>query len=76
MKRYWYSEREKWEKLSCFGMVHKSLENADGKEEERQYYICSIVEDVNEFEQALRSPVSPSAQAGVPDMCSLFLLKV
>lgn len=51
----WYSEREKWEKLSCFGMVHKSLERADGtKEEERRYYICSIGEDVNEFERASR----------------------
>lgn len=51
----WYSEREKWEKLTCFGMVHKSLEKADGtKEEESRYYICSIGEDVNEFERASR----------------------
>ena len=51
----WYSGREKWEKLSCFGMVHKSLEKADGtKEEENRYYICSIGEDVNEFERASR----------------------
>ena len=51
----WYSEREKWEKLSSFGMVHKSLEKADGtKEEEKRYYICSIGEEVNEFERASR----------------------
>lgn len=51
----WYSEREKWKKLSCFGMVHKRLEKADGtKEEEFRYYICSIGEDVEEFERASR----------------------
>lgn len=51
----WYSEREKWEKLRSFGMVHKILKKADGtKEEEYRYYICSIGEDADEFERAAR----------------------
>ena len=51
----WYSEREKWEKLRSFGMVHKILKKADGtKEEEYRYYICSIEEDADEFERAAR----------------------
>lgn len=51
----WYSEKGKWEKLSSFGMVHKRLEKADGtKEEEYRYYICSIGENVDEFERAAR----------------------
>lgn len=51
----WYSEREKWEKLRSFGMVHKVLKKADGtKEEEYRYYICSIGEDADEFERAAR----------------------
>ena len=51
----WYSEREKWKKLRSFGMVHKVLKKVDGtKEEEYRYYICSIGEDVDEFERAAR----------------------
>lgn len=51
----WYSEREKWEKLRSFGMVHRILKKADGtKEEECRYYICSIGEDADEFERAAR----------------------
>ena len=51
----WYSEREKWEKLRSFGMVHKVLKKADGtKEDECRYYICSIGEDADEFERAAR----------------------
>lgn len=51
----WYSEREKWKKLRSFGMVHKVLKKMDGtKEEEYRYYICSIGEDVDEFERAAR----------------------
>ncbi len=51
----WYSEREKWEKLKSFGMVHKVVKKTDGtKEEEYRYYICSIGEDAEEFERAAR----------------------
>lgn len=51
----WYSEREKWQELRSFGMVHKVLKKADGtKEEEYRYYICSIGENAEEFERAAR----------------------
>lgn len=51
----WFSEKRKWKGLMSFGMVHKKLERADGrKEEEYRYYICSIKEDVEEFERAAR----------------------
>lgn len=51
----WYSEREKWKKLKSFGMIHKVLKKADGTKEERnRYYICSIGEEVDEFERASR----------------------
>lgn len=51
----WYSERGKWKKLRSFGMVHKRLDKPDGtKEEEYHYYICSIGEGAEEFEQAAR----------------------
>lgn len=36
-------------------MVYKILKKADGrKEEEERYYICSIGEDADEFERAVR----------------------
>lgn len=51
----WFSEKKKWKKLTSFGVVHKKLEKADGtKEEEWRYYICSIGENVDEFERASR----------------------
>lgn len=51
----WFAEKKKWKKLTSFGLVHKKLEKADGtKEEEWRYYICSIGEDVDEFERASR----------------------
>lgn len=51
----WYSEKGKWKGLKSFGMVHKVLTKADGsREEEYRYYICSIKEDAEEFERAVR----------------------
>lgn len=51
----WFSEKGKWKNLESFGVVHKSLKKADEtKEEECRYYICSIGEDVDEFERAAR----------------------
>ncbi len=50
----WYADREEWEELKSFGMVHKTLEKADAKEEEYRYYICSIGADSEEFERAAR----------------------
>lgn len=51
----WFSESGEWENLTSFGMVHKKLVTADGrKEEEQRYYICSIKENVEEFERAAR----------------------
>ncbi len=51
----WYSEKEQWKGLSSFGMVHKKIVKPDGScEEESRYYICSIEENVDEFERAAR----------------------
>lgn len=51
----WYSEKGKWNGLKSFGMVHKTLTKWDGKVElEYRYYICSIEENVEEFERAAR----------------------
>lgn len=51
----WYSEKDKWKGLESFGMVHKTLTKKDGAvEEEYRYYLCSIGEDAEEFERAVR----------------------
>ncbi|WP_285825635.1 ISAs1 family transposase [Schaedlerella arabinosiphila] len=51
----WYSERKQWKGLKSFGMVHKKIEKPDGsREKECRYYICSIGENVEEFERAAR----------------------
>ena len=49
----WYGEKGKWKKLKSFRAVHKRLKKRDGSEEEEwRYYICSIGEEVEEFERA------------------------
>lgn len=51
----WYSEKELWKGLESFGMVHKRIKKKDGsQEEETRYYICSIGENMEEFERATR----------------------
>jgi len=51
----WYSEKKLWKNLRSFGLVHKTLEKADGsKETEDRYYICSIEATAEEFERAAR----------------------
>lgn len=51
----WFCEKDKWKKLKTFGMVHKTFTDADGKScTEDRYYICSIDENVREFERAAR----------------------
>lgn len=51
----WYSEKEQWKGLRSFGMVYKKIVKPDGSyEEESRYYICSIGENVDEFERATR----------------------
>ena len=51
----WYSEKKQWKGLKSFGMVHKRTKKSNGREEEEwRYYICSIEEDVEEFERAAR----------------------
>lgn len=51
----WFSEKGKWKGLKSFGMVHKKLKRGDGtQEEEFRCYICSIEENAEEFERAVR----------------------
>ena len=51
----WFSEKGKWKGLKSFGMVHKKLKRRDGtQEEELRCYICSIEENAEEFERAVR----------------------
>ena len=51
----WYSERKHWKGLRSFAMVRKKIKRQDGSsEEESRYYICSIGENVEEFERAAR----------------------
>lgn len=51
----WYREKEKWRGLKSFGMVRKKIKRQNGtKEEENRYYLCSIGENVEEFERAAR----------------------
>lgn len=51
----WYSEKGQWKGLKSFGMVQKRIEKKDGsREEETRYYICSIGEDMEDFERASR----------------------
>jgi predicted transposase YbfD/YdcC len=51
----WFSEKGKWKGLKSFGMVHKKLKRRDGtQEEEFRCYICSIEENAEEFERAVR----------------------
>lgn len=51
----WYSEKKEWKGLKSFGMVRKKTKRRDGtQEEENRYYICSIGENVEEFERASR----------------------
>ena len=51
----WYSDKEEWKRLRSLGYVHKELRSGDGKtEKEDRYYICSIGENMEEFERASR----------------------
>ena len=51
----WYAEYEKWEGLKSIGLVKKTIEKADGnKEEEKRYYISSLLLNINEFSNAIR----------------------
>ena len=51
----WYSEKRLWKGLKSFGMVHKKRKKKDGsQEEETRYYLCSIGEDIEDFERATR----------------------
>lgn len=51
----WFCEKNKWKKLNTFGMVKKIFTDGNGKRiEENRYYICSIEENVKEFEKAAR----------------------
>lgn len=51
----WYSERKLWKGLKSFGMVHKKIKIQDGScGEECRYYICSIGENIEDFERAAR----------------------
>ena len=51
----WYSDKEEWKGLRSLGYVHKELRSGDGKtEKEDRYYICSIGENMEEFERASR----------------------
>lgn len=51
----WYEDRKKWAGLCSFGMVHKTIKKAKGEvEEENRYYVCSIGENVEDFERAAR----------------------
>ena len=51
----WYAEYEKWEGLKSIGLVKKTIEKVDGnKEEEKRYYISSLLLNINEFSNAIR----------------------
>lgn len=51
----WYNEKGKWKGLKSFGLVHKVLKKRDGgREEEFRCYVCSIGEEPEEFERAVR----------------------
>lgn len=50
----WYSEKGKWKGLKSFGLAHKVLKKRDGsREEEYRCYVCSIGEELEEFERAV-----------------------
>lgn len=52
----WYEDKSKWEKLKSIGLVKKTIEKVDGSiSEEKRYYISSLLLNVNQFANAIRT---------------------